>query len=89
MNYEQKNPDAPETKELRTKKNAAYYLLFETGIEFAVLLALPLLAFIYAGKWLDAKTNHHFFVIIGILAALALSAYMIYRKISDLKNFLK
>jgi len=83
---EQKKP-APSEQD--KKKTAAYYMLFEMGIEFAVILALPLIAFILGGKWLDAKTNHHFFVIIGILLALALSSYMIYRKIKELKKFIE
>ena len=77
------------SKEQKTNKNAIYLMLFELGIEFALIIALPLIAFIYTGKWLDNKTNHHFFVIIGILLALALSSYMIYRKILDVKKMLK
>ncbi len=86
MENQEKKPDSPESK---SKKSAAYYLLAEMGIEFALILALPLLAFIFLGKWLDAKTNKHFFVIIGILLGLTISWYMIYRKINDLKNMLK
>ena len=70
-------------------KPAIYFMLFELGIEFALIIALPLIVFIYAGKWLDTKTNHHFFVIVGILLALGLSSYMIYRKIVQVRNMLK
>ena len=84
-NQEKNTNSAPQQK----KRSTAYYMLFELGIEFAFIIALPLLVFIYAGKWADAKTNHHFYVIIGILLALALSCYMVYRKIVDVKNMMK
>ena len=58
-------------------------------VDFAFYLAIPLLCFIYAGKWLDKRTNHHFFVLIGILLALALSSYLIYRKIKEIKDLMK
>lgn len=79
----------PENKEVSSKKTAAYYMLFELGLEFAVMLALPLFAFIYGGKWLDRKTNHHFFVIIGILLALTLSWYLVFKKINKVTKLLK
>lgn len=71
------------------KKTDVYYMLFGLGIDFAVILALPLLVFIYAGKWADSKYGTKFFVIIGILLALALSTYMIYKKIDTLRKMLK
>ncbi len=86
-----KNPDAPAEGGTSSggKKPAIYFMLFELGIEFALIIALPLIAFVYAGKWLDTKTNNHFYVIIGILLAIGLSSYMIYRKILEVKNMLK
>lgn len=63
-------------------------LMMEAGFEFAFLIAAPLIAGIFAGKWLDAKTNHHFFVIIGILAGLAITALTIYRRILDYKRMM-
>ena len=86
MENQEKKPIQTEGQK---KQSAAYYMLAEMGIEFALILALPLLAFIYAGKWADAKYGTKYFVIIGILLAIALSSYMIYRKIIALKNFLK
>ena len=78
-----------EGKPATPKKPAVYFMLFELGVEFAFIIALPLLAFIYGGKWLDAKTGHNFYVIIGILLAIALSSYMIYRKIVEVRNMMK
>jgi uncharacterized membrane protein len=85
MENQEKKPTQTESQK---KKSVVYYMLFELGIEFAVILALPLLAFIYAGKWADARYGTKYFVIIGILLALTLSSYMIYKKIKELKNFL-
>jgi len=76
-------------KKRQAKKTAAYMLLFEIGIEFAVILALPLIAFIYGGQWLDQKYDTKIFVVAGILLALSLSSYLVYRKIKTVKNFLK
>jgi hypothetical protein len=55
-------------------------LLGITG-EFAYLIGVPLVVGILAGKWLDEKYSTHFFVIIGILLALAVSSFGIYRAI--------
>lgn len=65
------------------------YMLFEVGIEFAVMIALPLIGGILGGKWLDVKTGHRFYVIVGILGAIALSSFMISKKIMDLKKMMK
>ena len=65
------------------------YALVDAGISFAVIIALPLVAFIYAGKWLDQKYNHHFFVLIGILVALFVSSLGVYRKILEIQKLIK
>jgi hypothetical protein len=82
----QKKPD--EGKNIRDKKVLGL-MLWETGLEFGVMLALPLIIFVYLGKWLDTKYNRHFFVVIGLFPAIGLSCYMIYRKIKDLKRIIK
>jgi hypothetical protein len=64
-------------------------LAFEAGIEFAFLIAGPLVAGILAGKWLDNKTHQHFFIIIGILLGLAITCVAVYKRIIDYKNMLK
>lgn len=73
----------------KAKKVALGYMLFELGAQFAVIMALPLLAFIYLGKWLDAKYGSKLFVVAGILLALALSSYLIYKKIDEVKKLMK
>ena len=75
-------------KDPKQRKQTFGILLFEAGIEFAILIAAPLVAGIFAGQWLDAKTNHGFFVIIGILAGLAVSCLAIYKRIKDYKGYL-
>lgn len=64
-------------------------MMIDAMIEFAVIIALPLYLLTEAGKRLDASTGHHFFVIIGILAALALSAAMIGVRINQFRKKLK
>lgn len=64
-------------------------LLFEAGFEFVFLIAVPLGAGIWLGKWLDAKYHQNFFVIIGILLGLTVSGMAIYRRILDYKNILE
>lgn len=76
-------------QETKAKKAALWSQLMEIGLDFALYLAIPLFAFIYAGKWLDARYHHKFFVIIGIFIALGLSSYLIYKKIRDIKILMK
>ncbi len=87
------NPNEPQknaepAKNIRDKKVLGL-MLWQTGLEFGIMLALPLILFVLAGKWLDAKYNQKFFVIIGLFLAIGLSSYMIYKKIKDLKKMLK
>ena len=87
-NRNQAQTNSPDSKNIRDKKVLGPMLL-ETGMEFGVMLALPLLIFISLGKWLDTKYNHHIFVILGLFMAIGLSCYMIYKKIKDLKRIIK
>jgi positive regulator of sigma E activity len=84
MENRQKESEA----EIKASKAAVWSQLMEIGIDFAAYLAIPLLVFIYAGKWLDTRYNHHFFVIIGIFVALALSWYLIFKKIKAIKDLM-
>ncbi|MBI2990168.1 MAG: AtpZ/AtpI family protein [Candidatus Magasanikbacteria bacterium] len=76
-------------REERGKKAAAGYMLFELGAQFALILALPLLAFVYFGRWLERKYDSQIFIVAGILLALSLSSYLIYKKIEEVKKILK
>lgn len=85
----QNSPNEPKKTPEISKQRRAGMLLIEAGTEFAVMIGLPLIGFIYLGRWLDTRYHHRFFVIIGILAALALSSLMIYKKIKRIKDLLK
>jgi undecaprenyl pyrophosphate phosphatase UppP len=63
-------------------------LMMEAGVEFAFLIGVPLILGVLAGKWLDNRYNHNFFVIIGILLGLGLSCESIYIRIKDYKRIL-
>ena len=77
------NPKQPD------KRKLVGVLMMEAGFEFAFLIAVPLLAGIWAGKWLDSKYNHHFFVIIGILLGITISCIAVYSRIKDYRRLLK
>lgn len=77
---EQKTPD---------KRKLVGVLMMEAGFEFAFLIAVPLIAGIFAGKWLDSKYQHHFFVIIGILLGIAVSCIAVHSRIKDYRKLLK
>ena len=79
----------PNEKQGEKKKPVSPTFLIEAGLEFAVILALPLGLFVYLGKKLDTKYNTHLFVILGLFLALGLSSYMIYKKINQYKKLLK
>ncbi len=79
--------EKPEVK--NSAEHLMKYALVDAGISFAVIIALPLVAFIYVGKWLDQKYNHHFFVLIGILVALFVSSLGVYRKILEIQALVK
>ena len=59
---------------------------FEAGIEFAVLIGLPLWLFIYFGKKLDMRFGTKYFVLIGIVLALFTSSFAIYKRIRSYRN---
>jgi hypothetical protein len=80
----------PETNsKTKGKQKMVGLLMLEAGTEFAFLIAAPLIAGLFAGKWLDKKYNQHFFIIIGILLGLTITAIAIYQRIKDYKKLLK
>ncbi len=83
------NPQQNSESDKKSKKTVNYFLLFELGIEFAVMIAVPLVAFILGGRWLDQKFHTKFIVVIGILSAIAFSSYLISRKTKEVINSLK
>jgi hypothetical protein len=82
-------PEQPKRDPAKDKQKVVGLMLFEAGIEFAVIIALPLIAFTLLGKWLDTKHNTHAYVIIGILLALAISVAGITKKIKDYQKILE
>ncbi len=87
MENQTQKPD--EKKKDKSKNFAVYGLLLEVGIEFAIMIGLPLYLLIKLGQWLDQKQGTEYFVLIGILISLPLSSYMIYKRIKTVKNLLK
>lgn len=85
----EENEEQKENKGEKAKKAVLGYMLFELGAQFAVIMAIPLLGFIYLGKWLESKYHSKLFVVTGILLALALSSYLIYKKIDEVKKLMK
>lgn len=82
------SPEEQDKPKANPQKKVVGLLLMEAGFEFAFLIAVPLVAGILAGKWLDNKYHHNFFVIIGILLGLTVSGMSIYKRILDYKNLL-
>lgn len=88
-NLPQKPSTDPAQKDSKEKQKVVGLMLFEAGIEFAVIIAAPLIIFVLIGKWLDTKHNTHAYVIIGILLALAISVAGITKKIKDYQKILE
>lgn len=80
---------SPEKTESAKKQRMIAVLAMEAGLEFAGYIAIPLIGLVLLGRWLDRKYNHHFFVLIGMFLALALSSYIIYKRINAMKKLLK
>ncbi len=78
-----------ETKPPKDKQKVVGLLMLEAGTEFAFLIAVPLIAGLLIGKWLDKKYNHHFFVIIGILLGITITCVAVGQRIKDYKKMLK
>lgn len=59
--------------------------LLEIGIEFGLIIAIPLIAFIAFGFYLD-KTFQTVpvFILAGMFLALFISAYILYQKIKQI-----
>ena len=86
---EENNQTSPQKEQKGSQKKAMGLLMLEAGMEFAVLIALPLIAGIFAGKWLDGKYHHNFFVIVGILFGITVSSFAIYKRINELRKLIK
>lgn len=55
--------------------------LISLALELGFIIALPVIAFGYLGKWLDGKTGTYpLLTLIGILAAIVSTSIWMYRK---------
>ncbi len=69
--------------------NVSLALTVQLVVEFGFVIAIPLVVFGLAGKWLDAKTQHHnLFVLLGILLALILSVTILVKRINGIRKSL-
>lgn len=78
-----------QTNKPEDKQKIVGLLMLEAGTEFAFLIAVPLIAGLFLGKWLDKKYNHHFFVIIGILLGITITCVAVSQRVKDYKKMLK
>ncbi len=59
--------------------------LLELGIEFGLIIALPLIGLIGLGLWLDKKYGTvPLFILIGLFIALGVSSIMLYKRIQEI-----
>lgn len=56
--------------------------------EFGFIIAVPLLVFVIAAKWLNNQYHTHFFILPFLLLALVSSILILYRKIKALRDSL-
>lgn len=67
--------------------SAAYML--NIAFEFAVILAVPLIAAVFIGRWLEAKYHNHIYSILSLVVALVVSAVGIAVDIKKLSKKVK
>ncbi len=83
------SPEHRTPQQKAEKKRLTTYKTLSIATEFGFIIVLPLLAFGYLGKWLDNRYHHNFFVLVGILLALATSTLWFYRTIKRLMESMK
>lgn len=59
------------------------------AFELGFAIALPIVIFGFAGKWLDAKQGTHYFVYLAILLAIGSSVVWVYRRFAAMVETLK
>ncbi len=96
MSLDQLHKEQAELKEAKAVgvKNPGPKLLnamsmFSVAIDFALILALPLVGFVLLGRWFDQKYDQKFFVIIGLLLAIMVSSLAIAKQIKKLSELIK
>ena len=63
--------------------------MYSVAIDFAFMIAIPLIAFVFLGRWVDAKFNTKYFVLIGILLGISTSAVAVGKQIKKLSQQMK
>ncbi len=63
--------------------------MFSIATDFGLIIALPLIILVYAGKWLDTRYGKSYFVLIGLMLAMTVSIMGIYKQIKKLKELIK
>jgi cobalamin biosynthesis protein CobD/CbiB len=63
--------------------------VFGVAFEMGFIIALPIVLFGFAGKWLDAKYQTHFFVYIAIAVSLIFSGIWLYKRLAELARKLQ
>lgn len=87
-NFETKPSPAKESKSQEIKK-ITFAKTLSLALQFAFIVALPLLLFGGIGKWLEQKYDNKLWLMLGLLLALTTTAVWFYKKITDLyKDFI-
>lgn len=82
-------PESQKDKNLEDKRRTTLLKAGNLVLEFGFIIALPLLAFGYAGKLLDERNQSNYFKLIGILFALVISIIWLYKKIKEIQKDLQ
>lgn len=75
-------PEKPSTSE--DKKKQLFTKAFAFSIEFGFSIAIPLIVFGLAGKWLDAKFGTKYLVFVGIVLAITSTTVWITKRIKEM-----
>lgn len=76
-------------KKAPAKRQVNFFSALSIVGEFGLIIALPLLFFVYVGKYLDSHFNSKYFSILGIAIALFTSTTLIYRQIKKIIKDIK
>ena len=76
-------PNKQKSSQLTTMKTLSF------AIQFGFMIAIPLLVFVFIGKWLSAKYDNEAFLYVGLVLALLTSTAWFYKRITALyKDFI-
>lgn len=84
-----KSRDLEKKSNPKTKTVFNAVSMYGVAVDFALLIAIPLIVFILLGKWADQKFGKNYFIVIGLLTAIAISTLAIYKQINKLSKYIK